>query len=121
MIDFSLRECVRRDIPVWYCRNCGRYFPITGRITAEYCSRPGASGKLCRSTAPVRKWEESRRSDRVFQEYRREYKRRFAWIKSGKYTEKQFAAWHKAAKARKKDCGQEHISLDAFKEWVKDA
>jgi hypothetical protein len=121
LIDFSLRECVRRDILVRYCRNCGRYFPITGRITAEYCSRPGPSGKLCRSTAPVRKWEESRRSDRVFQEYRREYKRRFAWIKSGKYTEKQFAAWHKAAKARKKDCGQEHISLDAFKEWVKDA
>ena len=92
LIDFSLRECVRREIPVRRCRNCGRYFPITGRITAEYCSRPSASGKLCRSTAPVQKWAESRRSDQVFQEYRREYKRRFAWIKAGKYTEEQFAA-----------------------------
>lgn len=76
LIDFSLRECVRREIPVRRCRNCGRYFPITGRVTAEYCSRPSASGKLCRSTAPVQKWAESRRSDQVFQEYRREYKRR---------------------------------------------
>lgn len=57
----------------------------------------------------------------MFQEYRREYKRRFAWIKSGKYTKEQFAAWHKAAKARKKDCGKEHLSLDAFKEWGKDS
>ena len=120
LIDFSLRECVKREIPVRRCRNCGRYFPITGRITAEYCSRPSVSGKLCRSTAPVQKWAESRRSDQVFQEYRREYKRRFAWIKAGKYTEEQFAAWHKAAKSRKKDCDHELISLDEFKAWLKD-
>lgn len=80
LIDFSIRECVRREIPVRRCRSCGRYFPITGRITAEYCSRPSSSGKLCRSTAPVRKWAESRRSDQVFQEYRREYKRRLPCI-----------------------------------------
>ena len=121
LIDFSLRECVRREIPVRRCRSCGRYFPITGRITAEYCSRPSASGKLCRSTAPVQKWAESRRSDQVFQEYRREYKRRFAWIKAGKYTEDQFAAWHKAAKARKKECDREVISLDEFKAWLKNS
>lgn len=121
LIDFSLRECVRREIPVRRCRNCGRYFPIIGRVTAEYCSRPSASGKLCRSTAPVRKWAESRRSDQVFQEYRREYKRRFAWIKAGKLTEEQFADWHKAAKARKKDCDREIISLDEFKEWLRDS
>ena len=121
LIDFSLRECVRREIPVRRCRNCGRYFPITGRITAEYCSRPTAFGKLCRSTAPVQKWAESRRSDKVFQEYRREYKRRFAWIKSGKYTEEQFSDWHKAAKARKKDCDREVISLDEFKAWLKNS
>ena len=121
LIDFSLRECVRREIPVRRCRSCGRYFPITGRITAEYCSRPSASGKLCRSTAPVRKWAESRRSDQVFQEYRREYKRRFTWIKVGKLTEEQFASWHKAAKARKKDCDREVISLDEFKAWLKDS
>lgn len=121
LIDFSLRECVQREIPVRRCRNCGRYFPITGRITAEYCSRPSSSGKLCRSTAPVQKWTESRRSDQVFQAYRREYKRRFAWIKAGKITEEQFGVWYKAAKARKKDCDQERISLDEFKEWLRDS
>jgi hypothetical protein len=121
LIDFSLRECVKQEIPVRRCRNYGRYFPITGRVTAEYCSRPNPSGKLCRSTAPVRKWVESRRSGQVFQEYRREYKRRFAWIKAGKITEEQFTAWHKAAKARKKDCDREVIFLDGFRAWLKDS
>lgn len=84
-------------------------------------SRPSPSGKLCRSTAPVQKWAESRRSDQVFQEYRRAYKRRFAWIKAGKRTEDPFGAWHKAAKSRKKDRGQEVISPDKFKSWLKDS
>ena len=57
----------------------------------------------------------------VFQEYCREYKRRFAWIKAGKPTEEQFAAWQKAAKAKKKGCDRGAISLDAFKAWLKDS
>lgn len=47
--------------------------------------------------------------------------RRFAWIKAGKLTEEQFAAWHKAAKARKKDRDREVISLDEFKAWMRDS
>lgn len=35
LIEFSLRECVQREIPVRRCRSCGRYFPITGRVTEE--------------------------------------------------------------------------------------
>lgn len=51
----------------------------------------------------------------------REYKRRFAWIKAGKNAEKQFAAWHKAAKAKKKDCDREAIPPDEFKAWLKNS
>ena len=119
LIDFSLRECVRREIPVRRCRNCGRCFPITGRITAEYCSRPSLSGKLCRSTAPVQKWAESRRSDQAFQEYRREYKRRFAWIKAGKYTEDEFSDWSRRAREKRTECENEKITLEEFIEWLK--
>ena len=28
LIDFSLRDCIAKNIPVRQCRNCGRYFPI---------------------------------------------------------------------------------------------
>ena len=119
LIDFSLRDCVAKNIPVRRCRNCGRYFPIIGRITAEYCSRPQPSGKLCRNIAPVQKWAKNSKKDLVFSEYRREYKRHFAWIKAGKISEEQFAAWAKQAKAKKHDCDAEKLSLDEFKEWLK--
>lgn len=121
VIDFSLRDCVAKNIPIRRCRNCGRYFPIIGRITAEYCSRPQPSGKLCRNIAPVQKWAKNSKKDLVFSEYRREYKRHFAWIKAGKITEEQFAAWAKLAKEKKHECDAEKISLDGFKAWLKDS
>ncbi|MFR0797867.1 MAG: DUF6076 domain-containing protein [Oscillospiraceae bacterium] len=40
MIDYSLRSCVERNITVRRCKNCGRWFPQTGRVSAEYCERP---------------------------------------------------------------------------------
>lgn len=60
-------------------------------------------------------------SGQVFQGRRWEHKQRFAWIRAGKITEEQFAAWHKTARDRKKDCGREAISPDEFKAWLKDS
>jgi len=121
LIDFSLRDCVAKNIPVRRCRSCGRYFPIIGRITAEYCSRPQPSGKLCRNIAPVQKWAKNSKKDLVFSEYRREYKRHFAWIKAGKISEEEFSAWAKQAKAKKHACDAEKITLDEFKAWLKNS
>ena len=121
IIDFSLRDCVAKNTPVRRCRNCGRHFPIIGRITAEYCSRPQPTGKLCRNIAPVQKWAKNSKKDLMFSEYRREYKRHFAWIKAGKISEEQFAAWAKLAKAKKHECDAEKISLDEFKAWLKNS
>ena len=121
MIDFSLRDCVEKNIPLRRCRNCGRYFPIIGRITAEYCSRPQPSGKLCRNIAPVQKWAKNSKKDLVFSEYRREYKRHFAWIKAGRISEEQFSAWAKQAKAKKHECDAEKLSLGEFKAWLKNS
>lgn len=121
LIDFSLRECVMRDIPVRRCRNCGRYFPLTGRVTAEYCSRPNSERKPCRNTGAALKREDSRKDNAVFKEYRREYKRRFAWIRTGKISEEDFSAWSKKAQSKKKECDDEKISLDEFKAWLKNS
>ncbi len=121
LIDFSLRECVMSGIPVRRCRSCGRYFPLTGRVTAEYCERSNASRKPCRNTGAVLKWTKDRSEDLVFKEYRREYKRHFAWIRTGKLSAEEFADWSKRAQAKKKDCDDKKISLDEFKEWLKNS
>ena len=35
MISYSLQTCVERSITVRRCKNCGRYFAQTGRVSAE--------------------------------------------------------------------------------------
>ncbi len=65
MIDYSLRSCVERGVTVRRCKNCGRWFPQTGRVSAEYCERPvstvssaaarsarSGSGRKSRPTTP---------------------------------------------------------------------
>lgn len=54
----------------------------------------------------------------MFSECRREHKRHFAWIWAGKISEGQFADQIQA-KAKKHDCDTEELSLDEFKEWLK--
>ena len=39
LIDYYLREWVRREQKMRVCKNCGKYFAITGRTNAEYCDR----------------------------------------------------------------------------------
>ena len=95
---------------------------MTGHGGTEYCDRPAdEKGRTCKEVGAFRVWEKSKSTDEPFKVFRREYKKRFAWIKAGKISEEQFAAWAKQAKAKKHECDAEEISLDEFKAWLKDA
>ena len=37
LIDFSVRECIKQEIKMRVCKNCGHWFALTGRTNAEYC------------------------------------------------------------------------------------
>jgi hypothetical protein len=119
MIDYSLRSCVERGITVRRCKHCGRYFPQTGRVSAEYCERPVAPGEQrCREFGAFKNWSKKQIEDPVVKAYRREYKRRFAWIKAGRITDESFYAWSAKARAEKKKCDQGAITLDEFNRWL---
>ena len=73
MIDYSLRSCVERGITVRRCKNCGRYFPQTGRVSAEYCERPVPRGQqTCREAGAFQQWTKKQSDDPVFKAYRKE-------------------------------------------------
>lgn len=120
MIDYSLRSCVERDITVRRCKNCGRWFPQTGRVSAEYCERPVAQGEqTCREMGAFQQWTKKQSDDPVFKAYRKEYKRRFAWIKAGRVTDTEFYDWSKRAREKKAECDSGILSLEEFTAWLK--
>ena len=122
MISFSLQTCVERSITVRRCKNCGRYFAQTGRISAEYCDRtPLDSQSSCRAMGAFQQWTLKQADDPVFKVYRREYKRRFAWIKAGRISDSQFYAWSEQAREQKKKCDEGIITEGEFQRWLKES
>ena len=122
MIDYSLRTCVERDITVRRCKNCGRWFPQMVRVSAEYCERPVPKGQeVCREIGAIKQWTKKQSDDPVFKIYRREYKKRFAWIKAGHITDDAFYAWSEKARDEKKKCDRGIITLEEFKQWLSES
>ncbi|MEF2700191.1 MAG: DUF6076 domain-containing protein, partial [Oscillospiraceae bacterium] len=109
-------------ITVRRCKNCGRWFPQTGRVSAEYCERPVPRGEqVCREIGAFKQWTKKQSDDPIFKAYRKEYKRRFAWIKAGRITDEAFYAWSEKAREEKKKCDRDIISLAEFQQWLKES
>lgn len=52
-----------------------------------YCDRPADDkGRTCKEIGAFRIWGKSKSTDEAFKVFRREYKKRFAWIKAGQIT-----------------------------------
>lgn len=122
MIDYSLRTCVERNITVRRCKNCGRWFPQMVRVSAEYCERPVPKGEqVCREIGAFKQWTKKQSDDPIFKAYRKEYKKRFAWIKAGRITDEAFYAWSEKTREEKKKCDRDIISLEEFQQWLKES
>lgn len=118
--DFHLRECVKRETRLRVCKNCGRYFAIQRRSNAEYCDRVlDEKGRTCKDVGAVALWTKNKSTDEAFKLYRREYKKRFAWIKAGKVLPEEVYAWGERAREKKAECEEGKITLEEFETWLK--
>lgn len=122
LMEYHLRECLKRKVRMRVCKNCGRYFAVIKNSKAEYCNHPfDAKGRTCKQIASILQWNRNRADDTVFKEYRREYKKRFARMKAGSMGEEQFFLWSKLAREKKRECEEEMITLEQFEGWLRDS
>ncbi len=99
MFGIAFDWIVRNNYKISRCENCGKFFVPYGRYDTKYCPYPFRNGKSCRELS----FEISIENNAVLKEYRKIYKTKHAWMNRNKAThptaEKDFAKWHKAAKA----------------------
>mgnify|MGYP007075840309 CR=1 FL=1 len=120
LIDYHLRECLKREIKMRPCKNCGRLFAVTGHGGTEYCDRPADDkGRTCKEIGAFRVWEKSKSTDEAFKVFRREYKKRFAWIKAGRITKDEFYDWSERAREKREECDAGKFTLEEFEGWLK--
>ena len=90
-IDFSLRKCVQEKIMM----------------------------RTCKEVGAMRQYVQSHAQDELLKIYRREHKRRFAWIRTGKISQEAFSAWSKDAQKEKEKCENGEIDQKEFTKWLK--
>ena len=67
LIDFHVRECVKREVRMRVCKNCLRYFAVTGKASMEYCGRIcDSKGRSCREMGAINTWTQRKQGDEVF-------------------------------------------------------
>lgn len=118
LISFHLSECVKRKTRLRVCKNCGKYFAVRGR--AEYCDRVfDKKGRTCKEMGAIALWTKNKSNDEAFKLYRREYKKRFAWIKAGRALPEEVYAWGERAREKKRECEEGKITPEEFETWIK--
>ena len=77
-------------------------FPSSLRSAPRYCDTfPDENGRTCRNVGAITAWTKKRENDDVFMTYRREYKKRFARIRSGTLLPEDFYRWSEQARQKK--------------------
>lgn len=122
LIDYFLRKCIQQEQRMRVCKNCGLYFAVKGRGTAEYCDiTTDEKDRVCKEIGALKHWMKSKEDDEVFNAYRREYKKRFAWTKTGKISPAMLYAWGEKAREKKAECEGRKITLEEYQEWLKNS
>lgn len=111
--------CLRLPLPIHKCKNCGRYFVVTGNITQDYCTRlMDGSEKTCRQMGAVVQYQSRQMKNPATKEFTRSYKAHNARVRYGTMTKAEFAAWSKEARAKREACIAGKLSLADFVAWL---
>lgn len=111
--------CLRLPLLIHKCKNCGRYFVVTGNITQEYCTRPmEGSEKTCRQMGAVVQYQSRQMQNPATKEFTRSYKAHNARIRYGTMTKAEFAVWSKEARQKRDLCVAGKLSLEDFIAWL---
>ena len=118
MIDYSCAAVWSAGSPSGGARTADGGSPRPAGSARSTVSASASGQQTCREAGAFQQWTKKQSDDPVFKAYRKEYKKRFAWIKAGRITDEQFYAWSEQAREMKKKCDREVITLDEFKDWL---
>ena len=105
-----------------YCRNCGKFFHISGGKYLLYCNSPvkGKSGKTCKELGSQRRYNDKCKNDPVWQTYNRAYKAHYARYMKKKMTTAEFEQWSRFASELRDKAEKEEITFEEYYEQIRE-
>jgi len=120
LMRYELMKLVTQGVVVKRCANCSRYFIPGGRSDTEYCSRPleGQSNKTCQTVGALARHQDKIKSDPVYKEYKKAYKRYHSRVRTGSMKQVVFFEWSEKAQEKRDLCIAGKLDFDKFVEWL---
>ncbi len=101
------------------CKNCGKYFVLSGYKNTEYCDRAiDNTDKTCKDIGAITTYRKRKEQDPIYLAYNKSYKTKNARIRYGKITREMFAEWSKNARIMRDKCQNHEITLEQFVYWL---
>ena len=120
IIDFLLRECIKREQSFKVCKSCGRYFVVTGHANSEYCNRLFKdTGKTCKEIGAVKVYQTKVNDNPAIKAYNKAYKTHFARVKYKRMTKEEFMAWAEIARDFRDKVLAGKMDLAEYMDWLK--
>lgn len=84
-----------------------------------YCDvTTDGKGRVCKEVGAFVQWSQSKEDDEIFKVYRREYKKRFAWTKTGRISPTTLYTRGGESQREKTECEEGKITLEEYREWL---
>lgn len=120
LMRYEIMKMITQGIPIKVCSNCNRYFISTGRNDREYCSRSldNHSVKTCQTEGALIKLKNKIKTDPIYREYRKAYKRYNSRTRTGSMKQSDFFEWSEEAQEKRDICLSGELKYDDFLDWL---
>ena len=120
IVEFFLRNILKKELQFKVCKSCGKYFPATGHANTEHCDRLFQdTGKTCKEVGSLKMFQKKINENPEFKLYNRAYKTHFARIKYNRMTKEEFQEWAEEAREKRDKVSAGKMSLEKYQEWLK--
>ena len=104
------------------CKNCLRYFAVTGKASTEYCDRIcDSKGRTCREIGAINTWTQRKQGDEVFKGISQRVQKAFRPHQRRQADQERVLRLERGSqKEKKEDCDNGTIAPEDFSRWLKD-
>ena len=121
LIDYHLRECLKREIKMRVCKDCGRLFAVTGHGGVEYCDRPfDEKGRTCKEIGAFRVWERRARARTRCSRFIVGVQEAVRLDQGWQNHKGRVLLLERESQKEKTACEEEKIALEEFVRWLKE-
>jgi hypothetical protein len=111
LLYFEFIKLLSKGAQVSKCKNCGKFFLVTGRSDTVYCEE-------CKSVGPGNTYRKKVNEDPIMKLHQRAYKRYHQKVSRKSITQQAFLEWLEQAKSMRKQAQDHDISFDKYREWI---